>query len=76
MIKQQKTSKGSTGKNFGINHLQAQSTDRYTNTIVFNELDYETARAVTVEEAEELGQEGCTKYDRINEVHLYRRLKP
>jgi len=32
--------------------------------------------AYTVEEAEKLGQEGWTKYDQINEVHLYRRLKP
>ena len=44
--------------------------------VVFNEFDYETARAKTVEEAEKLGQEGWTKYDQINEVHLYRRLKP
>jgi hypothetical protein len=52
------------------------STDRYTNTVVFNQLDYETAIAVTVEEAEKLGEEGWTKYDQINEVHLYRRLIP
>ncbi len=59
-----------------LGHKSSSSTDRYTNTVVFNELDYETARAITVEEAEKLGQEGWTKYDQINEVHLYRRLKP
>ena len=31
---------------------------------------------VFIEEAEKLGQDGWTKYDEINGVHLYRRLKP
>jgi len=52
------------------------STDRYTNNIVFNELDYEIARAANVEEAEKLGKEGWIKFDEICGVHLYRRLKP
>ena len=73
MIKQQKHMKEVQQK---LGHKSSSSTDRYTNTVVFNELDYETARATTVEEAEKLGQEGWTKYDQINEVHLYRRLKP
>jgi integrase len=72
MIKQQKHLKEVQQK---LGHKSSSSTDRYTNTVVFNELDYETARATTVEEAEKLGQQGWTKYDQINEVHLYRRLK-
>ncbi|HKZ88025.1 MAG TPA: site-specific integrase, partial [Candidatus Bathyarchaeia archaeon] len=59
-----------------LGHKSLSSTDRYTNTVVFNENDYETARATTVEEAEKLRQEGWTKYDEMNGVHLYSRLKP
>jgi integrase len=59
-----------------LGHKSLASTDRYTNTVVFNENDYETARATTVEEAEKLRQEGWTKYDEMNGVHLYSRLKP
>ena len=58
-----------------LGHKSSASTDRYTNTVVFNDLDWETARATTVEEAEALGKIGYTKYDVIGEVHLYRRLK-
>jgi integrase len=59
-----------------LGHKSLSSTDRYTNTVVFNELDFETARAATVEEAEKLGKEGWTKFDEIGGIHLYRRLKP
>jgi len=58
-----------------LNHKSSASTDRYTNTVVFNDLDWETSRGTTVEEAEALGKIGYTKYDVIGEVHLYRRLK-
>ena len=58
-----------------LGHKSLSSTDRYTNTVIFNENDYETARATTVEEAEKLRQEGWTKYDEIKGVHLYSRLK-
>jgi integrase len=59
-----------------LGHKSLSSTDRYTNTVVFNENDYETARAATIEEAEKLTQKGWTKYDEMNGVHLYKRLKP
>jgi integrase/predicted RNA-binding Zn-ribbon protein involved in translation (DUF1610 family) len=59
-----------------LGHKSLASTDRYTNTVVFNEDDYETARASTVEEAEKLRQEGWAKYDEMDGVHLYSRLKP
>jgi len=59
-----------------LGHKSLSSTDRYTNTVVFNENDYETARATTVEGAEKLRQEGWTKYDEMNGVHMYSRLKP
>ncbi len=59
-----------------LGHKSLSSTDRYTNTVVFNENDYETARATTVEAAEKLRQEGWTKYDEMNGVHMYSRLKP
>jgi len=58
-----------------LGHKSLASTDRYTNTVVFDERDYETARATTVEEAEKLGKEGWIKYDEMCGVHLYRRLK-
>jgi integrase len=58
-----------------LGHKSSKSTDRYTNTVVFNDLDFETARATTVEEAEKLGSQGYTKYDEICGVHLYRRIK-
>ena len=58
-----------------LGHKSSKSTDRYTNTVVFNDLDWETARATTVEEAEALGRQGYTKYDEIGGVHLYRRIK-
>ena len=53
----------------------SSSTDGFTNTVVFNDLNWETARAKTVDEAEELAKQGFTKYDIIGEVHLYRRIK-
>ncbi|MGA2682232.1 MAG: site-specific integrase [Candidatus Bathyarchaeia archaeon] len=59
-----------------LGHKSSNSTDRYTNTVVFNETDYETARATTVEDCEKYGHEGWTKYDEMNGTHLYRRLKP
>ena len=59
-----------------LGHKSLSSTDRYTNTVVFSENDFETARAVTVEEAEKLRSEGWTKYDEMNGVYLYSRLKP
>ena len=46
-----------------------------TNTVVFNELDWKTARAKTVQEAEALASQGFTKYDIIGETHLYRKLR-
>ena len=58
-----------------LGHKSSKSTDRYTNTVVFSDLDWETARATTVEEAEKLGSQGYTKYDEIGGVHLYRRIK-
>lgn len=58
-----------------LGHKSSSSTDRYTNTVVFNDLDWETARATTVDEAEALGKQGFTKYDEMNGVHLYRRIK-
>jgi hypothetical protein len=39
------------------------------------DLDWETARATKVEEAEALAKGGYSKYDEIAGVHLYRRLK-
>jgi hypothetical protein len=73
MIKREKHEKEVQQK---LGHKSLSSTDRYTNTVVFNENEYETARTTTVEEAEKLGHEGWTKYDEMNGVHLYRRLKP
>jgi len=58
-----------------LGHKSSNSTDKYTNTVVFNDLDWETARASTVEEAEKLASQGYTKYDEIGGVHLYRRIK-
>lgn len=58
-----------------LGHKSSRSTDIYTNTVVFNDLDWETARAITVDEAEALGRQGYTKYDVIGQVHLYRRIK-
>jgi hypothetical protein len=51
------------------------STSRYTNSVVFNENDYETAAATTPEQVEQLGSEGWTKHDEMNGTHFYRRLK-
>jgi len=62
-------------KKTNLGHKSRTSTDRYTNTVVFNDLDWETARASTVEEAEALTKIGYSKYDEIEKVHLYRRLK-
>jgi integrase len=59
-----------------LGHKSSASTDRYTNTVVFSDTDWETARATTIEEAEKLASQGYTKYDEINGVHLYRRVKP
>jgi site-specific recombinase XerD len=59
-----------------LGHKSLASTDRYTNTVVFNESDYETARAATIEEVEKLRQEGWTKYGEMGNIHLYSRLKP
>jgi integrase/predicted Zn-ribbon and HTH transcriptional regulator len=59
-----------------LGHKSLSSTDRYTNTVVFSENDYETARASTVEEAEKLRSEGWEKFDEMSGVHLYSRLKP
>lgn len=39
------------------------STSRYTNSVVFNENDYETAAATAPEQVEQLGSEGWTEYD-------------
>ncbi|MGO8805484.1 MAG: tyrosine-type recombinase/integrase [Candidatus Bathyarchaeia archaeon] len=72
-IKQWKNQKGTQQK---LGHKSSSSTDRYTNTVVFNENDWETARATTVEEAEALASKGYAKYDEISGIHLYRRLKP
>jgi integrase len=58
-----------------LGHKSMANTDRYTNTVVINESEYETARATTVDEVERLGREGWTKYDEINGVHMYKRLK-
>jgi integrase len=59
-----------------LGHKSSASTDRYTNTVVLNDSDWETARATTIDEAEALASKGYAKYDEINGVHLYRRLKP
>ncbi len=72
LIKQLKPQKEVQQK---LGHKSSVSTDRYTNTVVFNDLDWETARATTVEEAEALAKIGYSKYDEIAGVHLYRRLK-
>jgi integrase len=72
LIKQLKPQKEVQQK---LGHKSSASTDRYTNTVVFNDLDWETKRATTVDEAEELGKTGYTKFDEIAGVHLYRRLK-
>ena len=72
LIKQLKPQKEVQQK---LGHKSSASTDRYTNTVVFNDLDWEVARVTTVEEAEALGKIGYAKYDVIGEVHLYRRLK-
>lgn len=72
LIKQLKPQKEVQQK---LGHKSSASTDRYTNTVVFNDLDWETARAVTVDEAEALAKVGYVKYDEIGGVHLYRRLK-
>ncbi len=73
LIKQLKPQKEVQQK---LGHKSSKSTDRYTNTVVFNDQDWETARATTVEEAEKLASQGYTKYDEIGVVHLYRRIKP
>ena len=62
-------------KKTNLGHKSRTSTDRYTNTVVFNELDWKTARAKTVQEAEALASQGFTKYDIIGETHLYRKLR-
>jgi integrase len=72
LIKQQKHLKEVQQK---LGHKSSSSTDRYTNTVVFNEFDYEIVRVTTVDDAEKYGQLGYTKYDEINSVHLYRRLR-
>jgi integrase len=73
LIKQLKPQKEVQQK---LGHKSSSSTDRYTNTVVFNENDWETAIAETIERAEELVREGYTKADEFNGKHLYRRLKP
>jgi hypothetical protein len=60
-------------RNYAIN--QAKVPTDTINTVVFNDLDWETARATIVKEAEMLGRLGYTKYDEIDGVHLYRRIK-
>jgi len=59
-----------------LGHKSSGSTDRYTNTVVFNENDYEVVRVTTLEDAERYGSQGYTKFEEMNGVRLYRRIKP
>jgi hypothetical protein len=48
---------------------------RYVGTINFEDSEFETATATTVDEAQKLTEAGFQKFDVFNGIHIYRRPK-
>jgi integrase len=58
-----------------LRHKAIASSMKYVGDINFEEEDFETATATTVEEAEKLAQAGYQKFDEFSGIHIYRRPK-
>lgn len=58
-----------------LRHKQIASSMKYVSDINFEEDDFETATATTVDEAKKLAEAGFQKFDEYNGIHIYRRPK-
>lgn len=58
-----------------LRHKNIQNTMKYIHTLTFKDEDFEIATATTEEEIKQLGSNGFVKYDEINGMHFYRKLK-
>lgn len=58
-----------------LRHKQIASSMKYVSDINFEEEDFETATATTVDEAKKLAEAGFQKFDEFNSIHIYRRPK-
>ena len=58
-----------------LRHKQIASSMKYVSDINFEEDDFETATATTVDEAKKLAEAGFQKFDEFNSIHIYRRPK-
>jgi integrase len=58
-----------------LRHKAITSSMKYVGTINFEDSEFETATATTVDEAKKLAEADFQKFDEFNSIHIYRRPK-
>ena len=58
-----------------LRHKAIASSMKYVGQIDFDDTEFETATATTVDEGEKLAQAGYNRFDEFNGVHIYRKPK-